>query len=264
MQGDGPANARARQLLDACSRTITVTRVQAGAGVNAFRVETSAFPELHAGVPVAGVPAASDEVPTFFYENGIKTPENFNVDGGNGKMCLVCANDLIGDELGEALPVDQSVTLRQLMCMQLQPGTGAMQPVHWLGGGHFFPHACHSPCIEKWFVTKLQEHQLPTCPKCRCVFGNQMVRSWPPQPPVLQEPLVRLFFAACRTLTLSEGVRLRACNLSRSPSHPAHSRCTAPPERAAGPGAHRRSHGGKSKRDSSGSGADLLPVAATL
>ena len=46
MQGDDPAHDRARQLLDTCSRTITFTRIQAGDGINAFRAETSAFPEL--------------------------------------------------------------------------------------------------------------------------------------------------------------------------------------------------------------------------
>jgi hypothetical protein len=106
MQGDDPANvltcqlrARARQLLHAWSRTITVTRIQAGAGRDAFRVETSAFPELHAGGAAAAevaLPAANDEVPTVLYNDGIKTPENFNFDGETVKTCIMCAGDLIG------------------------------------------------------------------------------------------------------------------------------------------------------------------------
>jgi hypothetical protein len=175
MQGDG-----ARQLLDACSRTITFTRIQAGDGINAFRVKTSAFPELHASGGAAAaivLPAAGDEVPTAFFGDGIKTPENFNVDGGQDmrKKCVVCANDLIGDEHGEALAVGQSVTLRQLMCTQLQPGTGAMQLVAWAGGGHYFPHVYHGPCIEQCFQTKMQQHHSPACPLCNAVFSNQMV-----------------------------------------------------------------------------------------
>ena len=177
MQGEDPANARARQLLDSCSRTITVTRIQAGDGVNAFRAETSAFPELNAsGAAVAAValPAASDEFPTPFFNDGIKVPENFNVDGGEGgkKTCGVCFNDLLGDELGEALAVGQSVTLRQLMCTQLQPGTGAMQLAAWAGGGHYFPHVYHGPCIEECFRTKLQQHHPPDCPLCKAEFSN--------------------------------------------------------------------------------------------
>lgn len=199
MQGDDPTNALARQLLDSCSRTITVTRIQAGDGVNAFRAETSAFPELHAGGAAAAavaLPAASDEFPTPFFNDGIKTPENFNVDGGEGrrKTCGVCKYDLIGDDLGEALAVDQSVTLRQLMCTHLQPD-GALQPQTWSGGGHYFPHVCHSPCIEKWFRTKLQQGQPPFCPQCKAVFSNHMAQPHPPapvpEPPVPQGSLVR-------------------------------------------------------------------------
>jgi len=198
MQGDDPTNALARQLLDSCSRTITVTRIQAGDGVKAFRAETSAFPELHAGGAAAAavaLPAASDEFPTPFFNDGIKTPENFNnVDGGT-KICDVCQCDLIGDEHGEALAVGQSVTLRQLMCTHKQPGTGALQFQAWAGGGHFFPHVYHSPCIEKCFVKKLQEHQPPACPHCRAVFSNHMAQPHPPapvpEPPVPQGPLVR-------------------------------------------------------------------------
>ena len=201
MQGDDPTTARARQLLDSCSRTITVTRIQAGDGVNAFRAETSAFPELHAGGAAAAavaLPGASDEFPTPFFNGGIKTPENF--DGGT-KICDVCQCDLIGDEHGEALAVGQSVTLRQLMCTQLQPGTGARQFAAWAGGGHYFPHVYHGPCIEAWFVSRLQQHQPPACPHCKAVFSNQMAQPhYPapmPVPPVPQGPLVRLPRLCC-------------------------------------------------------------------
>jgi hypothetical protein len=194
MQGDDPAHDRARQLLDTCSRTITFTRIQAGDGINAFRAETSAFPELHAGGAAAAAVAlpAGDEVPTPFFNDGIKTPENFNVDGGEGgrKTCGVCQNDLIGDELGEALAVGQSVTLRQLMCIHPQ----RLQPQAWAGGGHYFPHVYHGPCIEAWFVSRLQQFQPPACPHCKAVFSNQMAQPhYPmPVPPVPQGPLVRL------------------------------------------------------------------------
>lgn len=251
MQGEDPANARARQLLDSCSRTITVTRIQAGDGVNAFRAETSAFPELNAsGAAVAAValPAASDEFPTPFFNDGIKVPENFNVDGGEGgkKTCGVCFNDLIGDELGEALAVGQSVTLRQLMCTQLQPGTGARQPLHWLGGGHFFPHVYHGPCIEAWFLLKLQQHQPPACPHCKAVFSNQMAQ--PPHypapmlaPPVPEGPLVRMPHLHCPP-HVGLCPRAYACAPAMcraTPHNSAHSRHMAPPERAAGSSADR-------------------------
>jgi hypothetical protein len=202
MQGDDPTTARARQLLDSCSRTIAVTRIQTGDGVKAFRAETSAFPELHAGGAAAAavaLPGASDEFPTPFFNDGIKTPENFNVDGGEGrrKICLLCLSDLIGDEHGEALAVGQSVTLRQLMCTHPQPGTGALQPAacKMAGGSHYFPHVYHGPCIENWFRTKLQEGQPPSCLYCRAVFSNDMAQPHPPapapEPPVPQGPLVR-------------------------------------------------------------------------
>ena len=270
MQGDDPTNALARQLLDSCSRTITVTRIQAGDGVKAFRAETSAFPELHAGGAAAAavaLPAASDEFPTPFFNDGIKTPENFNnVDGGT-KICDVCQCDLIGDEHGEALAVGQSVTLRQLMCTHKQPGTGALQFQAWAGGGHFFPHVYHSPCIEKCFVKKLQEHQPPACPHCRAVFSNHMAQPHPPapvpEPPVPQGPLVRLprlhclphvgLLQACvrgRTLTRLQFVAA----LAQLPRNSANARLSAPPERAAGTSADRRC----SKHDCTASGANKL------
>ena len=223
MQGDDPA-ARVRQLLHAWSRTITVTRIQAGAGVDAFRVETSAFPELHAAAAAAvALPAANDKVPTPLFNDGIKTPENFNFDGETVKTCLMCAEDLIGlpppppppaaaaarvtpggagagvdaSQVETSLTVGQSVTLRQLMCTQLYPGNDGqdeLQPVHCFGGGHYFPHVYHGTCIEDWFVIKLQQHQPPACPHCKAVFRNQMVR---PVPPVPQGPLVRLPHLHC-------------------------------------------------------------------
>jgi hypothetical protein len=86
MQGVNHANAQARQLLDGCSRTVTVTRladvgvaepfaVQRDenallviSGVSAFRVETGAFPEFHPqGAAAVVLPAPdNDEVPIFF------------------------------------------------------------------------------------------------------------------------------------------------------------------------------------------------------
>ena len=249
MQGDDPAKAGARQLLDSCSRTITVTRIQAGDGVNAFRAETSAFPELHAGGAAAAavaLPAASDEFPTPFFNDGIKAPENFNVDGGR-KTCDVCQYDLIGDELGEALAVGQSVTLRQLMCIHPQ----RLQPQAWAGGGHYFPHVYHGPCIETWFASNLQQQQPPACPHCKAVFRNQMAQPhYPapmPVPPVPQGPLVRLPHLHC----LPHVGLLQACvrgrTLAQLPRNSANSRLSAPPERAAGSGADRSYRCRKSK-----------------
>jgi DNA-binding beta-propeller fold protein YncE len=182
MQGDDPTTttAHARQLLDSCSRTITVTRIQAGDDANAFRAETSAFPELHAGGAAAAavaLPAASDEFSTaliayreWLIENGMETPENFNVDD-MAKPCGVCGNDLFGDEVGEALAVGQCVTLRQLMCTQLQPGTGARQHVPLATP---FPHVYHGPCIEKWFDIGCMQQQRPACcPDCKFVFSKK-------------------------------------------------------------------------------------------
>jgi hypothetical protein len=191
MQDVNAANAQilahARQLLDSCSRTVTVTRLQPGSHINAFEARTSAFPVfvpgLHgADAPANVLPAASDVFPTPLFNDGVKMPENFNTNGEDPIPCW-CGCDLLGapppaDEIegdwpGE-LAVGQSVTLRQLMCRQLQPGTGAMLPLDWAGGGHYFPHVFHSVCLEKWFQTLLQQHQQPTCPTCRAVFGNQM------------------------------------------------------------------------------------------
>ena len=156
MQGDDSTTARARQLSDSCSRTITATRIQAGDDANAFRVETSAFPEPHAGGDAAAAVA------------------NFNVDDDDmRKTCALCMNDLIGDELGEALTVGQCVTLRQLMCTQLQPGMGALQLPVWAGGGHHISHAFHGACIERWFDHCMQQQRPACCPDCRFVFGKK-------------------------------------------------------------------------------------------
>jgi hypothetical protein len=98
------------------------------------------------------------------------------------------------------------------------------------------------------------------CPLCKAVYNNHLAQPHPPAPvpvPVPQEPLVRLPHLHCPPL-VDLCPRLRACNLSSSHRHPAHSRCPAPPECAAGPGAHRRSHGGESKRDRTESGASQL------
>jgi hypothetical protein len=156
MQGDDSTTARARQLLDSCSRTITVTRIQAGDGTNPFRAETSAFPELHAdGAAAAAVAAASDELSDEDMRN---------------EKCGVCMNDLIGDEHGEALAVGQCVTLRQLMCTLLQPGTGARQHVSWLTP--LSHHVFHGPCIETWFNHCMQQPRPACCPACKFVFSN--------------------------------------------------------------------------------------------
>jgi hypothetical protein len=183
---DAQILAYTRQLLDSCSRTIVVTRLQPGSDINAFEASTSAFPV----VPGAAAPPNDPSLfPTPLYNDGVRVPENFNMNGEDPIPCW-CGYDLLGapppaddiegDWPGE-LAVGQSVTLRQLMCRRLQPETGAMLPMDWAGGGHYFPHVFHSVCLEKWFQTLLQQHQQPTCPTCRAVFGNQ-----------INAPLVRL------------------------------------------------------------------------
>jgi hypothetical protein len=224
MQGVDLANAPARRLLDGCSRTITVTRLQAGADISAFRAETSAFPELHAGSAAAAVvalPAAgNDYFPTPLFNDGIRTPESFNVDGEERKACGVCKNDLLGNELGDELNVGQSVTLRQLMCMQQNPATGSMEPVHW-AGDHRFPHVFHSHCIEDWFQVKLQQHLLPVCPHCKSVFrlshepivdfGDGFGEFFDDFQAFLL-PLVRLSCHCYLPHAVSKAVHMRACN----------------------------------------------------
>ena len=224
MQGVNPANAQARQLLDGCSRTITVTRLAAAVGVNAFRVATGAFPEFRPGGAAAAavvLPAASDEFPTPFFRDGIRKPESFIGDGDEEmtKKCGVCASSLLGQPDGDELAVDQPVMLRQLMCHQRNPQMGAVaKPVWWTAGGdHYFPHLFHGECIEAWFQTKLQQHQQPVCPECRSTFEipglGRPIPSPPVPHPVPPGPLVSVMsfpLPQGLTHTVSKSSRMRA------------------------------------------------------
>ena len=151
--------APARQLLDCCSRAMKIQRLRPGVGVECFQLmEVSAWPEFPAP-PGVVLPAASDEVPSPFYEDGNKVPLGFI--GANDMLCNVCIEPLLQD--------DAQITvhaLRQLMC-SARDGTGAYAPISWAGGRHYFPHVFHEACILQWFAQQLNAGQSASCPTCR-------------------------------------------------------------------------------------------------
>ena len=162
-------SAPARQLLDGCSRAIKIQRLRPGEGVECFQLmEVSAWPEFPAPSGVAGpavvLPAASDGIPSPFYEDAKKVPLGF-IGANGGQVCSVCLEPLLppNDEDDAQITVH---TLRQLMC-STRDGTGAYAPISWAGGGHYFPHVFHETCILQWFNQQLNTGQSACCPKCR-------------------------------------------------------------------------------------------------
>ena len=147
---------QAVELLDSCSRTVTVTRISARHGVVAFQVETGAFPDYHPrGAAAVDLPGpASDEPFTPLFADGRKDADCFIGDGDEEqlKICSGCQCPMLNLETGE------SVQLRQMMCHQVDPRTGQCRPLAWTPGrDHYFPCVWHAHCAEQWFATR-QSH----------------------------------------------------------------------------------------------------------
>jgi hypothetical protein len=160
-------SAPARQLLDGCSRAIKIQRLGPGQGVECFQLmEVSAWPEFPAP-PGVVLPAASDEFPSPFYEDGNKVPLGF-IGASDEKQCNGCLEPLLGDEI-------TVYTLRQLMC-STRDDAGACAPISWATAPgqrpHYFPHVFHEACILQWFETRLNTGQSALCPACRNVPFN--------------------------------------------------------------------------------------------
>jgi Leucine-rich repeat (LRR) protein len=163
-------------LLNSCSRSVTVTRVSAGEGVLAYRVETGAFPEaasIFPGAAAVELPhAASDEMFTPLFLDGRKEPDFFIGDGDESqqKNCGICLQPLLGLDLGE------SRLIRQLMCHRWSAATQESVPLDWTPlRNHYFPCVFHAGCVEAWFATKQNEidnYRGVPCPTgCGSRFG---------------------------------------------------------------------------------------------